>query len=304
MGQKKSDEKEITIPSHDTTKVLNARPGSVRAALRCPRGQVDVTDFDPDATPAFPGEGKGDEAELLDALRPTLDDLQERLYANSSRGAARSILLILQGMDGSGKGGTLRHVIGQVDPQGVHIHAFKAPTKEELSHDFLWRVRKELPGPGTIGIFDRSHYEDVLIGRVNKLASDTEIEARYDKINEFEAQIAASGTRIIKCFLNISKDEQKDRFIKRVNDPEKFYKFNPSDLESREHWDEYMEAYSIALTHCNEDHAPWYVVPCNRKWYRNWAITSLLVEELQALGLTWPPADFDLDEMRKKVAEC
>ncbi|MFC2689744.1 MAG: PPK2 family polyphosphate kinase [Propionibacterium freudenreichii] len=281
--------------------VLDDHPGSVRALLRCPRGAVDVTSFDAAATPGYPGKGRADSLEQLDALRPTLDDLEERFYANSIHTRGPSVLLVLQGMDGAGKGGTVRHVIGMVDPQGVHLHAFKTPTKEELAHDFLWRVRKEVPGAGQIGIFDRSHYEDVLIGRVNKLAAPDEIEKRYGRINEFEAELASHGTRVIKCFLNVSKDAQKKRFLARVNDPEKYYKFNPADLESRSHWDEYMQAYDLALSRCNEDYAPWYVIPCDHKWYRNWAITHLLIEEIEAMGLTWPPADFDVEQARRQV---
>lgn len=285
-------------------KVLDEPKSSVRAVLRCPRGRVDVASFHPDSTPLLPGGGSGNGEKELAELRPRLDDLQERLYANAKQTRAPSLLLVLQGMDGSGKGGTIRHVVGMVDPQGVHLHAFKAPSPQERAHDFLWRVRRELPQPGQLGIFDRSHYEDVLIGRVNKLAPAPEIEARYGQINDFEAQLAAQGTRVVKCFLNLSKKEQKRRFMDRINDPEKFYKYNPTDLVSRSHWDEYMVAYGLALGRCNEDYAPWYVIPADKKWYRNWAITKILIEELEAMGLTWPPADFDLEAERKKVANC
>lgn len=284
-------------------KVLDEPKSSLRAALRCPRGQVDVADFAPDATPLFSGGSGSGEKELLE-LRPRLDDLQERLYANSKQEHAPSLLLVLQGMDGSGKGGTIRHVVGMVDPQGVRLHAFKAPSAEERAHDFLWRVRREVPGPGQLGIFDRSHYEDVLIGRVDKLAPDAELEARYQQINDFESELSSRGTRVVKCFLHLSAKEQKQRFLARINDPEKFYKYNPGDLVSRSHWDEYMSAYGLALGRCNEDYAPWYVIPADRKWYRNWAITRILIEELEAMGLTWPPADFDLAAERKKVAAC
>ncbi|SER61944.1 polyphosphate:nucleotide phosphotransferase, PPK2 family [Propionibacterium cyclohexanicum] len=285
-------------------KVLDDPKESVRAALRCPRGEVDVTSFPSDATPLFPGSGSNDGEKELKELRPRLDDLQERLYANSKQPRARSLLMVLQGMDGSGKGGTIRHVVGMVDPQGVRLHAFKAPTEEELAHDFLWRIRRELPEPGQLGIFDRSQYEDVLIGRVNKLARAEEIEARYGQINDFEAEVTTRGTRVVKFFLNVSKKEQKQRFLDRINDPEKYYKYNPGDLVSRSHWDAYMEAYGVALTRCNPDYAPWYVIPADKKWYRNWAITTILIEELEAMGMTWPPADFDLQAERLRVAQC
>jgi len=186
-------------------------------------------------------------------------------------------------------------VIGMVDPQGVHIKAFKTPTPEERRHDFLWRIRKELPIPGQIGIFDRSHYEDVLIQRVDKYAPEDEIEARYGLINEFERQVVDSGTRIIKCFLNVSRSEQRKRIAARLQNPRKYWKHNPSDLDTRSKWDAYMEAYGLALERCNEEFAPWYVIPSDRKWYRNWAIAQLLLETLQSLGLEWPAATFDVE---------
>jgi len=277
---------------------------SLGSVLRCPRGHIDVTkEFDPRATPMFPGKGKADVASVYEHLVPTLDDLQERLYANSRGGTPQtpSVLLVLQGMDTAGKGGVIKHVIGMVDPQGVRIKAFKQPTPEELRHDFLWRIRRELPLPGEIGIFDRSHYEDVLIGRVNQLAPADEIEARYGLINEFEQQALESGIHVVKCFLNVSRSQQRKRLMARLDDPRKYWKYNPGDLEVRTKWDDYMVAYGLALERCNEDDAPWYVIPSDHKWYRNWAIAQLLEETLSSLNLTWPAATFDVEAEKVRV---
>jgi len=277
---------------------------SLSSALRCPRGHIDVArEFDPRATPLFPGKGKPDVARVYDTLVPQLDDLQERLYANSRGGTPQtpSVLLVLQGMDTAGKGGVIKHVIGMVDPQGVRIKAFKQPTPEELRHDFLWRIRRELPLPGEIGIFDRSQYEDVLIGRVDQLAPADEIEARYGLINEFEKQITDTGTRVVKCFLNVSRSEQRRRLEARLDDPRKYWKYNPEDLAVRAHWDEYMAAYGLVLERCNDDFAPWYVIPSDRKWYRNWAVAEILLETLTTLNLTWPEAAFDVAAEQMKV---
>lgn len=279
-------------------------PQSLSSVLRCPRGELDVIrDFDPRATPHYPSKGKADAPGLNGALRPHLDDLQERLYANARVGAAQapSVLLVLQGMDTAGKGGVITHVIGMVDPQGVHIKAFKQPTPEELRHDFLWRIRRELPLPGQIGIFDRSHYEDVLIGRVDALAPPDEIEARYGLINEFERQATDSGIRVVKCFLNVSRSEQRKRLLARLDDPSKHWKYNPADLTARAKWPDYMAAYGLALQRCNEDYAPWYVIPSDRKWYRNWAIATILLETLESLNLEWPLATFDVAAEKERV---
>jgi len=274
------------------------------SALRCPRGPVDVRrDFDPRATPRFPGRGKADAPALTEALQARLSDTQECLYAGSHAVTPQpsSVLLVLQGMDTSGKSGVIRHVIGLVDPQGVHIQAFKAPTPEEKSHDFLWRIRRALPEPGMMGIFDRSHYEDVLIGRVDQLAPEDEIEARYNLINEFERQVSDAGTRIVKCFLNVSPGEQRKRLMDRLDDPRKYWKYNPADLSARAKWPDYMTAYGLALERCNEDYAPWFVIPSDHKWYRNWAIAQILAETLDSMNLTWPPAQFDVAAEQARV---
>ncbi len=267
-------------------------------ALRAPAGEVDVRALPTDSTPGYPGLGKSDAVECRLALEPELADLQERLYADgrSDSASERRVLLVVQGMDTSGKGGVIRHAIGMVDPQGIQLRAFKAPTAEELAHDFLWRIRKALPNPGMIGIFDRSHYEDVLVVRVENLVPKAEWEARYDIINEFEGELANSGYEIIKCFLHISSDEQKGRLQARLQNPAKHWKYNPGDLKVRARWDDYMDAFGVALTRCNPDHAPWYVIPSDKKWYRDWAVAELLRERLAAMNLEWPVATFDVAE--------
>lgn len=283
---------------------MNDKDGRIRDLLRCPIGPVDlVADFDPEANPGYPGKGKKDVDAYKDDIQEQLDYLQEQLYAEglSHPATAPSILLILQGLDTSGKGGVLRHVIGMMDPQGVDIHAFKRPTEEELAHDFLWRIRNAVPKPGVIGIFDRSHYEDVLVQRVEKLAPPEEIERRYLAINQFEAQLVANGTRVIKCYLHMSRGEQRSRLLERLENPEKYYKYNPGDVDTALKFDEYMDAFNIALTKCNTDDAPWFVVPANDKWYRNWAIAHLLLETMADLGLGWPDADFDVAAELERV---
>lgn len=274
-------------------------------ALRAPRGEVDVRDLPTDSTPGYPGIGKQDAVDFRLALEAELSDLQERLYAvgRTRPDDSRRVLLVVQGMDTSGKGGVIRHAIGMVDPQGIQLKAFKAPTDEELSHDFLWRIRRALPSPGMIGIFDRSHYEDVLVVRVENLVPRTEWEARYEIINEFESELADSGYEMIKCFLHISSQEQKQRLLARLEDPAKHWKYNPGDVKVRSRWDDYMDAFGVALTRCNPDHAPWYVIPSDRKWYRDWAVAELLRERLDAMNLEWPKADFDVATEIARVSE-
>lgn len=273
--------------------------------LRAPQGEVDIRTIETDAAPGFVGEGKSDAPALTDALAPVLSDLQERLYAAGRENpeTAPRVLLVLQGMDTSGKGGTIRHAVGMVDPQGVDLTAFKVPTAEEREHPFLWRIRRALPGPGMIGVFDRSQYEDVLVVRVNELVPKAIWARRYTTINDFEAELAGQGYVIIKCFLHISADEQKQRLAARLDDPEKHWKYNPGDLDSRSHWDDYADAYNELLGRCNPDHAPWYIIPSNKKWYRNWAVAELLREKLDALGLGRPAADFDVEAEKARLAE-
>jgi PPK2 family polyphosphate:nucleotide phosphotransferase len=268
--------------------------------LRLAPGPVRLQKVDTRATPGFQGSKK-DAAKALQLLGPRLADLQERLFAEGRTGGRRSILLLLQGMDTSGKGGTIRHVVGEVDPQGVTIRSFKAPTPEERRHDFLWRIRRALPAPGMIGVFDRSHYEDVVVVRVRNLVEPRTWRRRYATINRFEESLVENGTTVVKCFLHISKHEQRDRLLRRLASPDKLWKFNPADVDSRAEWDPLMEAYSDALERCNTDVAPWYVVPADRKWYRNWAIMNILIEQLEAVKPEWPQPDFDVDEQRRRL---
>jgi len=261
-----------------------------------------LSNVDSGAHPGFDGD-KATGTALLHAREQRLDELQERLFAASRIGDGHdAVLLVLQAMDTAGKGGIVRHVVGGVDPQGVDFAAFKAPTEEELAHDFLWRVEKRLPGPGMIGVFDRSHYEDVLIGRVRGLADEAEIERRYDAIVDFERRIAASGTRIVKVMLHISRDEQKERLAERLERPDKHWKYNPGDVDERMHWDDYMAAYQTVFDRTSTPEAPWYVVPANRKWYARLAVQELLIDALEDIDPQWPAADFDVEQEKERLA--
>ena len=271
---------------------------ALRDALRVPPGEaVDLAAFDPGATTLAPG-GKKRTAAAMAADGVELARLQEALYASGGR----RVLVVLQGMDTSGKGGVIEHVIGLVNPQGVHIHSFKQPTTEELRHHFLWRVRRALPEPGMIGIFDRSQYEDVLVVRVHRLATPDVVEKRYGEIARFEAGLADKGYALVKCFLTISYDEQRERLLARLADPDKHWKFNPGDLAERQRWAEYQEAYRIALERCSTPQAPWYAVPADRKWYRNWAIGRLLLETLREIDPQFPRPDLDVESLTKALA--
>jgi PPK2 family polyphosphate:nucleotide phosphotransferase len=269
---------------------------------RLAAGPVDLTSIPTDDTPGFEG-GKKDGTAALEALGDELSDLQERLFAERGAGSRRRVLLVLQGMDTSGKGGVLRHTVGLVDPQGVKITSFKAPTDEERKHHFLWRIRNAVPQPGYVGVFDRSHYEDVLIVRVHGMADPETIERRYAEINAFEAELASDGVVIVKCMLHISAAEQRERLLARLDNADKYWKFNPGDIDERKRWGDYRTAYEIALEHTNTQIAPWYVVPSDKKWYRNLVIGRLLLEHLRAMDLRWPPADFDVDEQRRRLLE-
>ncbi|MCO7239794.1 MULTISPECIES: PPK2 family polyphosphate kinase [unclassified Aeromicrobium] len=260
-----------------------------------------LAEVDSRSTPGFDGDKAAGKAALAE-LGTELADLQERLHAHGTTGDPRSVLVVLQGMDTSGKGGTIEKVVGLVSPLGVRIASFKKPTPEELAHDFLWRVERRLPSAGELGVFDRSHYEDVLIGRVRRLADVDEVERRYDAINAFERRYVESGGTVLKCLLHISPDDQAARLLARLDDPTKHWKFNPGDIDERELWDDYQEAYDLVLQRTSTDVAPWHVVPSGRKWYRNWAVGRLLLEHLRALDLTWPEADYDVDEQRARLA--
>ncbi|MFE9171252.1 PPK2 family polyphosphate kinase [Streptomyces kebangsaanensis] len=273
----------------------------MRDLLRVPVGEVvDLSAHDAAVTPAGPRDKAAGRAETARTGKP-LAALQERLWAASTAGDRRRILLVLQGMDTSGKGGTVKHVVGLLNPSGCRIRAFKAPTPQELAHSFLWRIRKALPRPGEIGIFDRSHYEDVLIARVHGLVPRSEIEDRYDRINGFERSLAEDGVTVIKCFLHLSYDRQRRRLLKRLDNPDKHWKFDPADIDERALWPAYQEAYEIALRRCAAPYAPWYMIPADHKWYRDWAVGRLLLEHLQALDPHCPAADFDVEECRERL---
>ena len=235
-----------------------------------------------------------------------LSELQERLFARGRNNPdhARRVLIVLQGLDTAGKGGVVRHVVAMVDPQGINHHSFKAPTQEELRHDFLWRVKKALPEPGMLGVFDRSHCEDVLVPRVENLVEEEVWKKRYDLINDFEMNLAARGTNIIKCFLHISPGVQKERLAARLNDPAKYWKYDPGDLDTRSKWAEYIEAYNELLSRCNPDVAPWYIIPSDHKWYRNWAMGRILLETMRSMKLTWPPANFDVEAEKRRLEQA
>jgi PPK2 family polyphosphate:nucleotide phosphotransferase len=267
---------------------------------RLPPGAVDLTAIATDTKPGFDGK-KRDGKSALFAMGEELSDLQEQLWAEGFTGSRRRVLLVLQGMDTSGKGGVLRHTVGLVDPQGVKITSFKAPTEEEGRHPFLWRVRNALPQPGYIGVFDRSHYEDVLIARVKGIVQPRTVQSRYRQINEFEAELAQDDVTILKCMLHISPEEQKARLLARLDKPNKHWKFNPADVDERRRWSAYREAYELALEHTNTEIAPWHVIPSDHKWYRNLVIGQLLLETLRGMALRWPEADFNVAEQKQRL---
>lgn len=260
-----------------------------------------LADVDTRATPVFDGDKKEGKAALQE-VDDELDALQEMLFAGSTAGDRRRVLLVVQGMDTAGKGGIMRHVVGAVDPQGVQIRAFKQPTEEEKKHPFLWRIRKALPDAGMIGVFDRSHYEDVLVVRVHDLVPPAQWGRRYTTINDFEQGLVDDGVTLIKVMLHISPEEQKERLTERLDRPDKYWKYNPGDVDERAHWDAYQEAYQVALERCSTESAPWFVVPADRKWYARLAVQRLLLEHLRALDLRWPPADFDVAAEQERLA--
>jgi PPK2 family polyphosphate:nucleotide phosphotransferase len=258
-------------------------------------GRFRMADADPDSTPGLKSRKRL--TRDLKRHRANLFSLQERLFAAHKR----SLLIVLQGMDTSGKDGTITHVIGGMNPQGVLITAFKQPTPEEKRHGFLWRIRKRLPEPGDIGIFNRSHYEDVLIARVHDLAKPSVLERRYGIINSFEKELVRGGTKIVKICLHISYDEQRRRLLERLSDPDKHWKFKETDIDERAFWDDYQSAYSLAITNCSTQWAPWYVVPANDKDYRNWAISRLLIEILEEMNPQYPHPRLDVRRLVKRL---
>jgi PPK2 family polyphosphate:nucleotide phosphotransferase len=289
MAEKKSREKSLW--THHPSEALRFRPGNK------------VSEIETNTSPGF--TGNRDDAEAVTAERGEhFAELQEMLYANGREGDHRSVLLVLQGMDTAGKGGIVTHVVGAGNPMGIDYHSFGKPTPEERGHHFLWRINKALPRAGHIGVFDRSHYEDVLVVRVHELVPPDELEGRYDEINTFESELVEAGTSIVKVAMFVSLEEQKARLTERLQRPDKFWKYNPGDLDERKLWPSYQEAYQVMLDRTNTDHAPWYVLPCDKKWYARLAVTELIIEALTAMNLSWPAADFDVELERRRVAEA
>jgi len=273
---------------------------STAKAMMLPSGAVDLSSIDSGGKPVGPRD-KHKAGKLLAEMAPELAALQEKLAAETIAGGRRQILLVLQGMDTSGKDGVIKHVLGLLNPAGVHLVSFKKPTGQERAHDFLWRIESQVPQAGQIGVFNRSHYEDVLVVRVHDLVPRQEWSRRYAKINAFERRLVRNGTVVVKCFLHISKDTQRERLLARLDDPTKYWKYNPADVDERAYWDAYQGAYADALSRCNTLGAPWFAVPADHKWYRNWAIASLLLETLRRLDPRYPPADFDVDQERRRL---
>lgn len=266
----------------------------VTEALRVGSG-FDLREVDPSATPGTNGKSAAGVQELKRATEQ-MRELQKQLYAMSWVGSSARVLVVLQAMDAAGKGGLVSNVFGGLEPYGLELAAFKAPTAEEREHDFLWRIEPRVPAPGSIGLFDRSHYEDVLVQRVHQMAPPAEIERRYDAINDFERRITEDGVRIVKIMLHISPEEQYDRLAARLHTPQKHWKFSPGDTSERVLWGEYMEAFQIAIDRTNTSYAPWYVVPANEKWYARVAVQRIVIDELEKLDLHWPDAVYDVAE--------
>ena len=257
-----------------------------------PGTKIKLKDYDPDYTGEY--KQKGDAEKKLSGIKEQMIELQELLYTENKR----SLLIILQAMDTGGKDGTIRHVVGGVDPQGCDVQSFKVPTPEELSHDFLWRAHKVTPCNGKIVIFNRSYYEDVLVVRVHNLVPKEIWSRRYDQINYFEKCLTENGTVIIKFYLHISKDEQKKRLEQRLEDPAKKWKFSEADLKEREYWDGYTDAYEDVLTKCSTEHVPWHIIPANKKWYRNLVVGEAIVKTLKDQNMKFPEPKIDLSKIK------
>ena len=270
------------------------------ASLRFRAGDT-IADIDTDASPGFTGS-RSDAIEIQAERNQRLAGLQEMLYAEGKGGSNRSLLLVLQGMDTAGKGSIVKKVLSGTNPMAIRYTGFGPPTEEERSHHFLWRINNALPPAGHIGVFDRSHYEDVLVVRVHELVPREVWEGRYDEINTFESELVESGTTLVKVAMFVSLDEQKRRLAERLERPDRYWKYNPRDLEERKLWPAYQEAYQAVLDRTSTDYAPWYVLPCDKKWYSQLAVTELLIEALKGMKLTWPPADFDVEAEKKKLA--
>ncbi|MCZ2144722.1 MAG: polyphosphate kinase 2 family protein [Anaerolineales bacterium] len=262
------------------------------------KGKIKLKDYDPNDSRLFDGNKK-DSKEALLKLNTELAALQEQLYAEGKH----RLLIVLQAMDTGGKDGVIRAVFEGVNPQGVKVASFKVPTPVELSHDYLWRVHQQTPGKGEMVIFNRSHYEDVLVVRVHQLVPEEVWSRRYQHIREFERLLADEGTTVLKFYLHIDLQEQAQRFLARVEDPTKQWKFNPGDLDERERWEEYMKAYEDMLNQTSTDWAPWYIIPANKKWYRNWLISKIVIKTLKDLDMRYPAAPENIEEYHKRLLE-
>ena len=278
------------------TKSWSTPPGE---ALRVGPG-FDLSAVDASSTPGWE-HGRSSAENKLEADGNRLSEVQERLYAHGRTGGSRAVLLVLQGMDTAGKGGIVRHVLGMVDPQGVQLHSFGVPTEKERAQHYLQRIREALPDGGRIGVFDRSHYEDVLVVRVNELAPREVWEPRYDEINAFEQEVVDSGTVVVKVVLQVSQEEQKVRLRERLERPDKYWKYNPKDVDERAKWPAYQEAYQAVLDRTSTEHAPWHVVPADSKWYARLAVGALVLDAVESLDLGWPPADFDVEVEKARL---
>ena len=257
-----------------------------------PDSDVDLSTIDTRATPDFDGD-KENSYPVLEERRQRLADLQDVLYAQHEH----RVLLVLQAMDTGGKDGTIRHVFRDVDPIGVRMRSFKKPSERELAHDYLWRVHPHVPGDGELVVFNRSHYEDVLVVRVHDWIDDDLAEKRFRHIREFEQMLVDEGTTIVKVFLHISKDEQAERLQARLDEPDKNWKFSKGDLAERELWDDYQRVYEDAISATSTEDAPWYVVPADRKWYRNLVVSQILIDTLEGLDLRYPDPEDGLDDI-------
>ena len=276
--------------------------GPVADLLRLPAGPVDLSTISTGVLPFGP-DSKKEAAKDMAELAPRLERLQEKLFAQSTDGDRRSVLLLLQGMDTAGKDGVIQNAVGALNPGALELTSFKSPTPEELSHEFLWRIESRVPKPGQIGVFNRSQYEDVLIVRVHDLVPREIWSKRYAMINAFERRLARQGVVLVKCFLHISKAVQAERLLARLDDPTKYWKYNPGDVDERGRWDDYQLAYTEALRRCNTVAAPWYVIPSDVKWYRNWLVAKLLEETLNTINPDYPAAGFDVDVERQRVLD-
>jgi len=265
----------------------------IKKLLIQPGKRMDLSKFDPDDT--F-GKKRDDLDKKLPILKSSMSEFQYKLYIENEK----ALLIVLQGMDTSGKDGVIRHVISAFNPVSCRVESFKVPTSEELAHDFLWRIHKTVPRKGFVSVFNRSHYEDVVEVRVQKLVPESAYLKRFDQIREFETMLSENNVKILKFYLHISKDEQKKRLLERLSNPEKRSKVNEDDFEKRKKWDKYMTAYTDALNNCSIKLAPWYVIPANKKWFRNWVISEIITKAMREMKIEYPQFSSQYDTIKFK----